>query len=83
MILQIPIQHNQLIYMYKYDTLLVRSHDRFLRTKIVAQGQEPGTEIRRPTPRTSTHSHEQSGIPVLSISASMSELTDLSRTSVR
>ena len=42
-----------------------------------------GTEIRRPVLRTSSRSYEQSGIPVLSIGASMLARTDLRRTSVR
>ena len=43
---------------------VVCSHDRFKKWN---NGPVPGTEIRRPAPRTSTCSHEQSGIHVLSI----------------
>ena len=44
-----------------------------LRTDITGQGLEP----RWPTPTTSTRSREQSGIRILTISASMSETTEL------
>ena len=56
---------------------LACSHNRF---KNGDNGPRP--EIRRPATRTCTHSHEQSEIPVLSIGASMSALTDLRWTSV-
>ena len=53
-----------------------RPHDRF---KNWDNGPVPGTEIERPLPRTSTRLQEQSRIPVLSIGASMSALTSLSK----
>ena len=43
------------------------SHDIF---KSRASGVWPGTEKRRPSPRASTRSREQSRIPVISIGAS-------------
>ena len=65
------------VHMY---TLVRRSHDRF---KNRDNGPGPWTEIRRPVLRTRTRSHEQSGIPVLSIGASMSGFTDRWRASLR
>ena len=54
---------------------IARSHDRF---KNRDNGSGPGTEIKRPDPRISTRSHEQSGILVLTTGHTlMSELTDL------